>query len=133
MGFPQTDGPVFGLFAFEVQRYLLVQVHGQKDDEEFRMRIQSLLADRFQLKTHKETREEQVYNTSFFVYISTGNDNPGYEYAPIVQINDVGPRQASAHWDGTDQLVVTYPSSATIVDAYAKTFGVRVILNPPLP
>jgi uncharacterized protein (TIGR03435 family) len=33
----------------------------QKDDEEFRMRIQSLLADRFQLKTHKETREEQVY------------------------------------------------------------------------
>ncbi len=72
-------------------------------------------------------------HTSFFVYISTGNDNPGYEYAPIVQINDVGPRQASAHWDGTDQLVVTYPSRATIVDAYAKTFGVRVILNPPLP
>jgi uncharacterized protein (TIGR03435 family) len=33
----------------------------QKDDEEFKLRIQSLLADRFQLKTHKETREEQVY------------------------------------------------------------------------
>jgi uncharacterized protein (TIGR03435 family) len=34
----------------------------QKDDEEFRMRIQSLLADRFQLGIHKETREEQVYS-----------------------------------------------------------------------
>lgn len=34
----------------------------QKDDEEFKLRIQSLLVDRFQLKIHKETREEQVYS-----------------------------------------------------------------------
>ncbi|HTA47364.1 MAG TPA: TIGR03435 family protein [Bryobacteraceae bacterium] len=33
----------------------------QKDDDEFKMRIQSLLVDRFQLKTHMETRDEQVY------------------------------------------------------------------------
>ena len=32
------------------------------EDEEWRLRIQSLLADRFQLKIHKETREEQVYS-----------------------------------------------------------------------
>jgi uncharacterized protein (TIGR03435 family) len=34
----------------------------QKEDEEFNLRIQSLLADRFQLRIHKETREEQVYS-----------------------------------------------------------------------
>jgi uncharacterized protein (TIGR03435 family) len=34
----------------------------QKDDEEFKLRIESLLADRFQLRIHKETRQEQVYS-----------------------------------------------------------------------
>jgi bla regulator protein BlaR1 len=34
----------------------------QKEDDEWRLRIQSLLADRFQLRIHKETREEQVYS-----------------------------------------------------------------------
>jgi uncharacterized protein (TIGR03435 family) len=34
----------------------------QREDDEWRLRIQSLLADRFQLKIHKETREEQVYS-----------------------------------------------------------------------
>jgi hypothetical protein len=72
-------------------------------------------------------------HTFFNVYISTGNDNPGYEYAPIAQINDVAPRQAFAEWKGSDQVVVTYPSNAVVVDAYAKTFGIRVTLNPPLP
>ena len=34
----------------------------QKEDDEFKLRIQSLLADRFQLRIHKETRETQVYS-----------------------------------------------------------------------
>ena len=34
----------------------------QKEDDEWHLRIQSLLADRFQLRIHKETREEQVYS-----------------------------------------------------------------------
>jgi bla regulator protein BlaR1 len=34
----------------------------QKDDEEFKLRIQSLLADRFLLRIHRETREETVYS-----------------------------------------------------------------------
>ena len=34
----------------------------QKEDDEFRLRIQSLLADRFQLRIHKETREEPVFS-----------------------------------------------------------------------
>jgi bla regulator protein blaR1 len=34
----------------------------QKEDDEFKLRIQSLLADRFQLRIHKETREELVYS-----------------------------------------------------------------------
>jgi uncharacterized protein (TIGR03435 family) len=45
-------GPILSLYL--TQR--------QKEDEEFKLRIQSLLADRFQLKIHKETREEQVYS-----------------------------------------------------------------------
>jgi hypothetical protein len=72
-------------------------------------------------------------HTFFFVYISTGNDNRGYEYAPIAQINNVAPDKAFAAWKGSDQVVVTYPSNAVVVDAYAKTFGVRITLNPPLP
>jgi bla regulator protein BlaR1 len=34
----------------------------QKEDDEWHLRIQSLLADRFQLRIHKETREEQVFS-----------------------------------------------------------------------
>jgi bla regulator protein BlaR1 len=34
----------------------------QKEEEDFKLRIQSLLADRFQLRIHKETREEVVYS-----------------------------------------------------------------------
>src|SRR6202034_3071322 len=34
----------------------------QKEDDEWHLRIQSLPAERFQLKIHKETREEQVYS-----------------------------------------------------------------------
>jgi bla regulator protein BlaR1 len=34
----------------------------QKEDDEWRLRIQSLLARRFQLRIHRETREEQVYS-----------------------------------------------------------------------
>jgi uncharacterized protein (TIGR03435 family) len=34
----------------------------QEEDDEFKLRIQSLLADRFQLRIHQETREEQVYS-----------------------------------------------------------------------
>jgi len=44
-------GPILSL-------YLTKQ---QKEDDEWHLRIQSLLADRFQLKIHKETREGQVY------------------------------------------------------------------------
>ncbi|HEX4278912.1 MAG TPA: TIGR03435 family protein [Bryobacteraceae bacterium] len=45
-------GPILSLYL--TQR--------QKEDEEFKLRIQSLLADRFQLRIHKETREEPVYS-----------------------------------------------------------------------
>jgi bla regulator protein BlaR1 len=45
-------GPILSLYL--TQR--------QKEDDEWRLRIQSLLADRFQLRIHKETRDEQVYS-----------------------------------------------------------------------
>ena len=44
-------GPILSLYL--TQR--------QKEEDEWHLRIQSLLADRFQLTIHKETREEQVY------------------------------------------------------------------------
>jgi bla regulator protein blaR1 len=44
----------------------------QREDDEWRLRIQSLLADRFQLKIHKETREEQVYS---LVVAKTGRNS----------------------------------------------------------
>jgi bla regulator protein blaR1 len=34
----------------------------QKEDDEWRLRIQSLLADRFHLRIHRETREQPVYS-----------------------------------------------------------------------
>jgi uncharacterized protein (TIGR03435 family) len=45
-------GPILSLYL--TQR--------QKEDDEWHLRIQSLLADRFQLRIHKETRQEQVYS-----------------------------------------------------------------------
>jgi hypothetical protein len=68
----------------------------------------------------------------YFVYLSTGNPNKGYEYTPIVELKNIAPGAAAVKWDSSDQVTVTYPSSATVVDAYAKTLGVRVILNPPV-
>jgi len=70
--------------------------------------------------------------TFFFVHIGTGNTNPGHEYTPIVQLNDVAADQASVRWDGPDQLVVTYPPTAKVEEAYAKILGVFVRLDPPL-
>jgi hypothetical protein len=68
-----------------------------------------------------------------FVYLSTGNSNPGYEYTPIVTVKNVAPNQTSVAWDGSDQVSVTYPGSAEIGDAYAKVLDIRVVLNPALP
>ena len=68
----------------------------------------------------------------YFVYLSTGNPNPGYEYTPIVTIKGVAPGQVSMAWDGPDQVSVTYPSSAKVGDAYANVLDVRVVLHPPL-
>jgi uncharacterized protein (TIGR03435 family) len=45
-------GPIFPVYL----------TRRQKEDDEFKLRIQSLLADRFQLRIHKETREQQVYS-----------------------------------------------------------------------
>ena len=69
---------------------------------------------------------------AYFVDISTGNPNKGHEYKPIVEIQGVGPEQVSVRWNGSHELDVTYPRSATVVEAYAKVFGVHVVLNPPL-
>ncbi len=67
-----------------------------------------------------------------FIYLSTGNPNPGYEYTPIVTVKNVAPGQTSVVWEGSDQVKVTYPESAEIGDTYAKVLDVRVALNPPL-
>jgi hypothetical protein len=69
----------------------------------------------------------------FFVYLSTGNSNPGYEYTPIVELSGVAPEQTSVRWSGPDQLFVTYPGSATVIEAYAKVLDVQVVLDPALP
>lgn len=68
----------------------------------------------------------------YFVYLSTGNPNKGYEYTPIAEFKDVAPGQVSAYWDGPEKVIISYPSSAKVEDVYAKVLGVRVVLNPPL-
>jgi hypothetical protein len=66
----------------------------------------------------------------FFAYLSTGNPNKGYEYEPILELKNVGPGAAIAAWDGPNRIVVTFPKSAEVVDAYAKSFGIDVVLRP---
>ncbi|MGA2648981.1 MAG: hypothetical protein ABSF28_00590 [Terracidiphilus sp.] len=66
----------------------------------------------------------------FFAYLSTGNPNKGYEYEPILELKNVGPGAATAAWEGPNRIVVTFPKSAEVVDAYAKSFGIDVILRP---
>lgn len=68
----------------------------------------------------------------YLVYLSTGNPNPGYEYTQIVEIRNVAIGQTSVAWDSPDEISVSYPSTATVGEAYAKTFGIRVVLRPPL-
>ncbi|WP_158824221.1 hypothetical protein [Granulicella sp. S156] len=68
-----------------------------------------------------------------FIYLSTGNPNPGYEYTPVVTVKDVAPGETSITWDGSSQVSVKYPASAEIGDAYAKVLDIRVVLNPSLP
>jgi hypothetical protein len=66
----------------------------------------------------------------FFAYLSTGNPNKGYEYEPILELRNVGPGMASAAWDGPNRIVVTFPKSAEVVDAYARSFGIDIVLRP---
>jgi hypothetical protein len=66
----------------------------------------------------------------FFAYLSTGNPNQGYEYEPILELKNVGPGAATAVWEGPNRIVVTYPKSADVVDAYARSFGIDVVLRP---
>jgi hypothetical protein len=67
-----------------------------------------------------------------FVYLSTGNSNPGYEYTPIATIKNVAPGQTSVAWNGSDEVSITYPSSAELGDVYAKVLDIRVTLVPKL-
>jgi hypothetical protein len=69
-------------------------------------------------------------NDFFFAYLSTGNDKPGYEWEPIIELSNVAANQASIDWNGEHQLIVTYPDTAEVVDAYGKTFGITVVLHP---
>ena len=69
----------------------------------------------------------------YTVDLSTGNPNKGYEYTPIVELKNVAVGEVTVAWDGTNQLSVTYPPSAEVVDAYAKTFDVQIVLHPSLP
>ena len=66
----------------------------------------------------------------FFAYLSTGNPNKGYEYEPILELKNVGPGAATAVWEGPNRIAVTYPKSAEVVDAYAKSFGIDIVLRP---
>ena len=66
----------------------------------------------------------------FFAYLSTGNPNKGYEYEPILELKNVGPGAASAVWEGPNRITITYPKSAEVVDAYAKSFGIDIVLRP---
>ena len=71
----------------------------------------------------------QLYSGYSF-YLSTGNPNPEYEYAPIVELKDVAPGQASATWDGPNQISVKYPATAKLGDTYAYVLGVHVVMRP---
>jgi hypothetical protein len=66
----------------------------------------------------------------FSVYLSTGNPNKGYEYEQILQLRNIAPRAATAEWDGPNRIIVTYPKSAEVMDAYAKSFGIDIVLRP---
>ena len=73
--------------------------------------------------------DERPYSF-FIVDISTGNDNKGYEYTPIVSLRNIAPHAASVVWDSADKVSVYYPATAGVDDAYARTFGVNIVLHP---
>ena len=66
----------------------------------------------------------------FSTYLSTGNPNKGYEYEQILELKNVAGGAAVAEWDGPNRIVITYPKSAEVVDAYARPFGIYVVLHP---
>jgi hypothetical protein len=68
----------------------------------------------------------------YFVYLSTGNPNKGYEYTPILELKKAPAGQVEVKWDSPDQLSVTFPPSTEVVEAYALVLGVRVVLPRPL-
>ena len=66
----------------------------------------------------------------FFAYLSTGNPNKGYEYEPIIELKNIAPGAATAEWDGPNRIVVTFPKSSEVVDHYARSLGIDVVLRP---
>lgn len=77
---------------------------------------------------HRDCGTTPEGQNGFFVYLSTGNANKGYEYIPILQLNKAPAGQVDVKWDSPDQISVTFPPSTEVVEAYALVLGVRVVL-----
>jgi hypothetical protein len=64
-----------------------------------------------------ETRSVKMFHRecggqyeSYFVYISTGNPNKGYEYTPIIELENVSTGHVSVRWNGPMNLPWSIPT-----------------------
>jgi hypothetical protein len=70
---------------------------------------------------------------AFFIYpfshFTDGNCSPDTEQR-LVNAPNGGAGAATAAWEGPNRIAITYPKSAKVVDAYAKSFGIDIVLRP---
>jgi hypothetical protein len=71
---------------------------------------------------------EDRSNKYFLVWLDTGNPNKGYEYETIVSLRNISPGQAKVTWTSPTELLVSYPKSAQVDEAYSNTFGIHITL-----
>lgn len=64
------------------------------------------------------------------VYLNTGNPNPGAEYVQIAELKNLAIGETSVAWKGSQEIVIEYPATADLEEAYAKVLGVQVTSHP---
>lgn len=110
---------------FETDRYdIVAKAEGNPTDDEMRAMTQTLLADRFKLKVHRETKELPVY------VLSVGKTPPKLfpPKADEIHALRVAPEPGPDRKIATHHVVATRFTLAQLAEAFARQLD-RVIVN----
>ncbi len=121
----QPSQHVGGPAWMDTDRYdIVAKAEGEASDEQMKLMARTLLADRFQLKLHHESRSISVY------VISAGKSAPKLSPAKDGEAHSIrmAPRMSADQKISAYHIIATRFSLAQLSDAFARQLG-RPIVN----